>query len=565
MATTMQPNLRFLRVSTLLLFILSSRETEARAASSLVSAAAAATTPEATTIKSDNNIVSPSRDTLSSSTPPSPSFSPANLDQPFEPSFNLQDVMKSRRTVSRKEQLVQQFLIDMKKIQSLPVTKLTTPCHLVCKDTSNTKTWNLEDWDRRECIFFSFSVFKRNSTSFSHDYIPSISNQMGNNGQTRNEKNETIKYIADCATSLKRYTRHILSWPKSSTSRSVLPTVAVVTAWSVLILLGSNSSDSHPVISHWISKASISSGLISTFLSPIALLLSLRANQAMNRLMEVRKAWGLMGRSIRSLAGLVATYGVLAVSSPMEEINNPDDKNNDDDKDNTQALEMVATSLLVGRYLAIFGWCMKAAFRRDEDESEIIRAALPKEEAEWLLFGANGIGRPVAILSRLRCLILRLATLSYSSSSSHYEIHTRVEETRKQQMQQHQQHNFMLSPLIHLALEERLYDLEQAFGICNRILMSPIPPTYTRHTSRVLCLFLFLLPLALAGMNNMAPLALLLSVSTTTYVLVGIDEIGLEIEHPFPLLPMQGMALAFQRNVENQFLLVGGMPRVRSK
>mmetsp|Transcript_27705 Transcript_27705/g.59264 ORF Transcript_27705/g.59264 Transcript_27705/m.59264 type:complete len:518 (-) Transcript_27705:14-1567(-) len=517
MATTMQPNLRFLRVSTLLLFILSSRETEARAASSLVSAAAAATTPEATTLKSNNNIVSPSRDTLSSSTPPSPSFSPANLDQPFEPSFNLQDVMKSRRTVSRKEQLVQQFLIDMKKIQSLPVTKLTTPCHLVCKDTSNTKTWNLEDWDRH------------------------------------------------CATSLKRYTRHILSWPKSSTSRSVLPTVAVVTAWSVLILLGSNSSDSHPVISHWISKASISSGLISTFLSPIALLLSLRANQAMNRLMEVRKAWGLMGRSIRSLAGLVATYGVLAVSSPMEEINNPDDKNNDDDKDNTQALEMVATSLLVGRYLAIFGWCMKAAFRRDEDESEIIRAALPKEEAEWLLFGANGIGRPVAILSRLRCLILRLATLSYSSSSSHYEIHTRVEETRKQQMQQHQQHNFMLSPLIHLALEERLYDLEQAFGICNRILMSPIPPTYTRHTSRVLCLFLFLLPLALAGMNNMAPLALLLSVSTTTYVLVGIDEIGLEIEHPFPLLPMQGMALAFQRNVENQFLLVGGMPRVRSK
>mmetsp|Transcript_13287 Transcript_13287/g.25942 ORF Transcript_13287/g.25942 Transcript_13287/m.25942 type:complete len:262 (-) Transcript_13287:932-1717(-) len=154
MATTMQPNLRFLRVSTLLLFILSSRETEARAASSLVSAAAAATTPEATTIKSNNNIVSPSRDTLSSSTPPSPSSSPANLDQPFEPSFNLQDVMKSRRTVSRKEQLVQQFLIDMKKIQSLPVTKLTTPCHLVCKDTSNTKTWNLEDWDRRECIFF---------------------------------------------------------------------------------------------------------------------------------------------------------------------------------------------------------------------------------------------------------------------------------------------------------------------------------------------------------------------------------------------------------------------------
>lgn len=152
----MQPNQRFLRVSTLLLFILSSHETAARAASSLAAAAAAAaaTTLEATTVKSNNRIVSHSLDTLSSSSPPSPSSSPANLDQTFEPTFNLQDVSHSKVAVSRKEQLVQQFLIDMKNIQSLPVTKLTTPCHLVCKDTSNTKTWNLEDWDRRECIFF---------------------------------------------------------------------------------------------------------------------------------------------------------------------------------------------------------------------------------------------------------------------------------------------------------------------------------------------------------------------------------------------------------------------------
>ncbi|KAL7463219.1 hypothetical protein ACHAXS_007999 [Conticribra weissflogii] len=281
----------------------------------------------------------------------------------------------------------------------------------------------------------------------------------------------------------------------------------------------------------------------------------------MNRLMEVRKAWGLMGRSIRSLAGLAATYGVLPGLSLPEELINPHDENDEnDDNDDSQQLDMVATSLLIGRYLAIFGWCMKAAFRRGEDDSEIIRAALPREEAEWLLFGTNGVGRPVAILSRLRCLIRHLATLSSSSSSSSslYAINAHADQPNKPQ-------NFTLSPLIHLALEERLYDLEQSFGICNRILMSPIPPTYTRHTSRVLCLFLFLLPLALAGVNNMAPLALLLSVSTTTYVLVGIDEIGLEIEHPFPLLPMQGMALAFQRNVENQFLLVGDMPKLRYK
>lgn len=105
-----------------------------------------------------------------------------------------------------------------------------------------------------------------------------------------------------------------------------------------------------------------------------------------------------------------------------------------------------------------------------------------------------------------------------------------------------------ISPMIHLTLEQRLYDLEASLGICNRILMSPIPPTYTWHTSRVLCLFLFLLPLNFAG-SKMSPSALLLGVTTITYVLVGIDEIGLEIEHPFPVLPMQQMATTFQKNV----------------
>ncbi len=119
-----KPTLRLLRITTSLLFLLSIQETAARAASSIIYSAA---------------------------NPDEPS-SNANLNQPFEPSFVLQDGDEiSRKSVSREEKLVQQFLIDMKKVQSLPVTKLTTPCHLVCKDTSNTKTWTLEDWDRRKC------------------------------------------------------------------------------------------------------------------------------------------------------------------------------------------------------------------------------------------------------------------------------------------------------------------------------------------------------------------------------------------------------------------------------
>ena len=54
----------------------------------------------------------------------------------------------------------------------------------------------------------------------------------------------------------------------------------------------------------------------------------------------------------------------------------------------------------------------------------------------------------------------------------------------------------------------------------------------------------------------MSPLALLLSGMTITYVLVGINAIGLEIQYHFPL-PMQEIASTFQKSVENQILLLG--------
>ena len=263
-------------------------------------------------------------------------------------------------------------------------------------------------------------------------------------------------------------------------------------------------------------KLSLPSGIIGTFISPIALLLSIRANRALNRLMEVRSAWGIMGKSIRSLTGIIATYGVFAIQPSEEDVKEQD-------------VTLISISLLAARYLAIFGWCMKAAFRHDEDDSNIIRSVLPKSEADWLLSSPSK--RPIAIISRVRGLIQQLSSLG--------------------------RHN--IPPMIHLTLEQRLYDLESTFGICNRILMSPIPPTYTRHTSRVLCLFLFLLPINFAG-SKTSPLALLLSVITITYCLVGIDEIGLEIEHPFPLLPMQNMAETFQKNVEKQLLLLSSAP-----
>ena len=108
-------------------------------------------------------------------------------------------------------------------------------------------------------------------------------------------------------------------------------------------------------------------------------------------------------------------------------------------------------------------------------------------------------------------------------------------------------------------MEESICELETVLGVCKRLLGSPIPPTYTRHTSRVLCLFLGFLPVAMVG-SGVSFLATLLNCALISYVFVGIDEIGVEIEHPFPLLPMYHLSSAIQNNVANQFLCMAMGP-----
>ena len=108
-------------------------------------------------------------------------------------------------------------------------------------------------------------------------------------------------------------------------------------------------------------------------------------------------------------------------------------------------------------------------------------------------------------------------------------------------------------------MEDRLFQLEEVVGYCKRLVGSPIPPTFTRHTSRVLCLYLGLLPIALLGImkqHNNSSYAILGHVALLSYVFVGIDEIAVEIEHPFPLLPMYDLSTVLQTNVRNQFLMM---------
>jgi hypothetical protein len=74
-------------------------------------------------------------------------------------------------------------------------------------------------------------------------------------------------------------------------------------------------------------------------------------------------------------------------------------------------------------------------------------------------------------------------------------------------------------------------DLMTKFANCEKILRTPVPWSYSRHTSRFLSLWIGTLPLALVGTVNKW-LVLPITVATG-YAMLGIEEIGHLIEQPF--------------------------------
>jgi len=89
-------------------------------------------------------------------------------------------------------------------------------------------------------------------------------------------------------------------------------------------------------------------------------------------------------------------------------------------------------------------------------------------------------------------------------------------------------------------MDQTLSDLCEDVGACERIFKTPIPLVYTRHTSRFVGIWLALLPLAIwnvdTSWNHMLSIP---AVAITTFFLLGVEELGMQIEEPFGILPME--------------------------
>lgn len=82
---------------------------------------------------------------------------------------------------------------------------------------------------------------------------------------------------------------------------------------------------------------------------------------------------------------------------------------------------------------------------------------------------------------------------------------------------------------------------EDNLGSSERLLSSPVPLFYTRHTARFTFLWLSMLPFALYGQfgDTWNHVGLIPSTAAISVALFGIEELATQLEEPFTILPMQ--------------------------
>lgn len=88
----------------------------------------------------------------------------------------------------------------------------------------------------------------------------------------------------------------------------------------------------------------------------------------------------------------------------------------------------------------------------------------------------------------------------------------------------------LMSDYVHMTLDQNVQLLVDYMGACERIHKTPLPFAYVVHLRRALLLYCFTLPFALLDAFGWAAIPVTLLVS---YILLGIEEIGVEIEDPF--------------------------------
>jgi Bestrophin, RFP-TM, chloride channel len=116
-----------------------------------------------------------------------------------------------------------------------------------------------------------------------------------------------------------------------------------------------------------------------------------------------------------------------------------------------------------------------------------------------------------------------------------------------------------LVPNVHCHIDKGLMEMTSAFYTCDRIFTTPIPLMYTRHTARFLLIWLLTVPMALyhefrKSQTLCVPSIIPLISFFNAIFLFGIEELGVQIEEPFSILPLANICNDIQYAGEDLLL-----------
>ncbi|PSC69999.1 low-CO2 inducible [Micractinium conductrix] len=229
----------------------------------------------------------------------------------------------------------------------------------------------------------------------------------------------------------------------------------------------------------------------------LSLLLVFRTNSSYGRWDEARKMWGLIVNRSRDFV----RQGLGYIPDSQPELQN-----------------------MLCRWTVAYSRSLMCHLRPGENLEEELKETLPAHELKALLSSTHRPNYVVQVLTA----VLKEAQLPTAVTSS-------------------RDSTAVVPAGAAYRMDENLTVFADVTGGCERILRTPIPLSYTRHTSRFMMIWLTLLPFTLWDSCRwaMVPISLIVS-----FLLLGIEEIGVSIEEPFTILPLEVISRTIEGNVK---------------
>eukprot|EP00746_Dinoflagellata_sp_MGD_P024376 gnl/MRDRNA2_/MRDRNA2_157209_c0_seq1.p1 gnl/MRDRNA2_/MRDRNA2_157209_c0~~gnl/MRDRNA2_/MRDRNA2_157209_c0_seq1.p1 ORF type:complete len:434 (-),score=64.32 gnl/MRDRNA2_/MRDRNA2_157209_c0_seq1:202-1311(-) len=277
-----------------------------------------------------------------------------------------------------------------------------------------------------------------------------------------------------------RWVRFIKGWSKSSILRAMQVPMTGLICFAVAVCICNRIIEF--VLDEDFPRLTLPQTPLGLQASSIGLILVFRTNQTHDRLEEGQKVMGQLGFVAQEIVQMLLIHVKPERRREMG---------------------------IAIRYISLFGWALKAQLRDDLlSFRPVAEKMLTERDVAWIFSEENPTS---AILFRLRSITGEL----YRKDALDKEVFKFI--------------------------EEDIAKLGEICSTCNRLTTFPIPPSYHRHGSRAIILWICALPFALEGKRHNF-VEIIATVFITGFVILGLDAIAIEIEQPFDVLPLHEFA-----------------------